>query len=108
MCESSLRNGAETERLGCQHEIADIGAAVDRAINTERLVGVDDGDVRRAEEIEILQRLFGVSGLVAFGNARRVVELKAASPPPLQVHAAIFARKRKIAVIGAGTRRRID
>src|ERR1700749_4919570 len=98
MCESSLRNGAETERLGCQHEIADIGAAIDRAINAERLVGVDDGDVRCAEEIEILQGLFRVGRLFRFGNAERVVELKAACPPPLQVDAAIFPRKRKIAV----------
>src|SRR5258708_8778697 len=48
-----LWNGAETERLGGQHEIADIGAAIDRAVDSERLVGVDDGDIRRAANILI-------------------------------------------------------
>src|ERR1700759_3351956 len=108
MRERGLWDRTKAERLGRQHEIADIGATVDRTINTERLVGVDDGDVRRAEEIEILQRLFRVGRFVAFGNAEGVVELKAAFPPPLQIHAAIFPRKRKIAVIDTETRRRVD
>src|SRR5436305_8040977 len=73
-----LWNGAEAERLRRQHEIADIGAAIDRAIDAQRLVGVNDRDMRRAEEIVVLQRLFGVGRLVAARNPERVVKLKAA------------------------------
>src|SRR3954453_7404379 len=101
--ERGLRDGAEPERLRGQHEVADIGAAVDRAVNAERLVGVDDRDMRRAEEIVILQRLFGVGRLVASDNAERVVELKAALAAALEIDAEILARRRKImAVLGAG------
>ena len=54
MRQCGLRDRAEAERLGRQHEVADIGAAVDRTIDAQRLIGMDDGDMRRAEEIEIL------------------------------------------------------
>src|SRR6202040_989148 len=65
--------------------------------DAERLVGMHDGDVRRAEEVEILQRLFGVTHFVAAGDAERIVELEAAFAPPLQMDPAIFSRERKIA-----------
>src|SRR5690242_20537299 len=101
--ERGLRNGAEAERLRRQHEITDIGAAIDGAIGTERLGRVDDRDMRRAKEIVILQRLLGVGGLVASGYAERVVELEAAFAPPLQIDAEIFAWSRKIVIVpGAG------
>src|SRR5579872_539032 len=99
MRERSLRNGAEAERLRRQHEVGDIGAAIDRAVDAERFVGVDDRNMRRAEEIEIFKRLLGVSRPVTARNAERVVELEAAFTPPLEVHAAIFPWKRKIAVV---------
>src|SRR4029077_21142061 len=44
--QSCLRDSAETERLGRQHEISDISAAIDCAVYAERLVGVNDRDVR--------------------------------------------------------------
>src|SRR4051794_3150805 len=95
-----LRHGGDAKRLRRQHETRDIAAAIDGAVNAERLVGMNDGDVRRAEQVEILQRLFGVSGLVAAGNAKRIVELETAFAPSLQIDAAIFSRKREV----AGTR----
>ena len=64
-----LRDGAETQSLRGQQEIADIGAAIDRAINPERLVGMNDRDMRRAEEIVILQRLPAIGRLVAARDA---------------------------------------
>src|SRR3954453_14175822 len=85
-----LRDGAETERLRRQHEIADIGAAIDRAVNPERLVGVDDGDMRRAEEIVVLQRLFAIGRLVATRDAERVVELETALATAFEIDAEIF------------------
>src|SRR3954466_1825610 len=94
-----LRNGAETERLRGQHEIADIGPAIDRAIDPERLVGVNDGDMRRAEEIVILQRLAGIGRLVAAGDAERVVELEAALAAAFEIDAEIFTRRRKIMAV---------
>src|SRR3954464_8028207 len=101
--ERGLRDGPETERLRGQHEIADIGAAVDRAVNAERLVGMDDRDMRRAEEIVGLQRLSSVGCLVTAGDAERVVKLKAALAAALEIDAEIFPRRRKImAVLGAG------
>jgi hypothetical protein len=104
-----LRNGAQPQRLRGQHEITDIGAAIDCAVDSKRLVGVDDGDMRRAKEIVILQRLFGVGGLVASDNAERVVELKAALAAAFQIDPEIFARRREIMTVGrAGRRFRID
>src|SRR6185437_14998355 len=92
-----LRNGAEPERLRRQHEVRDIGAAIDRAIDAERLVGVDDCNMRRAEEIVVLQRLLRVCRLVAAGNPQRVVELEAALAAALEIDAEIFAREREVA-----------
>src|SRR6476660_868291 len=104
-----LRDRPKPKRLGRQHEIADIGAAVDRAINAERLVGVDDRDMRRAEEIVVLQRLFGVGRLVAPDNAERVVELKAALATAREIDAEVLPRRREImAVLGAGSGFRVD
>src|SRR5450755_785548 len=60
---------------------------------------MDNRDMRRAEEIEVLQRLFGITGLVASRDAQRVVELEAAFAAPFQVDAAIFARKREVAAV---------
>src|ERR1700704_1183491 len=94
-----LRNSAEAERLGGQHEIADIGAAIDRAVNPERLVGMNDRDMRRAEEIVILKRLFAIGRLVAAHDAKRVVELEAAFAAALQVDPEIFARRGKVMVV---------
>src|SRR3954463_395257 len=94
-----LRDGAEAERLRGKHEIADIGAAIDRAVNAQRLVGMDDGDMRRAEEIVVLQRLFGIGRLVAARDAERVVELKTAFAAALQIDAEIFARELEVAVL---------
>src|SRR5258705_12919426 len=91
-----LRHRGHAQRLRGQHKAADIAAAIERAVDAERLVGMNDGNVRRAEEIEILQRLPGVARLVAPGYAERVVELKAAFAAALQVDAAIFAREWKI------------
>src|SRR6185295_8742960 len=104
-----LRNRAEAERLRGQHEIADIGATIDRAIDAERLVGMDDRDMRRAEEIIVLQRLLRVSHLVAARDAKRVVELETALAAALQIGAEIFARRREIVIVpGAGRRLGID
>src|SRR6185503_17871249 len=73
-----LRNRAEAERLSGQHEIADIGTAIDRAVDAERLVRMDNRDMRRAEEVVVLQRLLRVGHLVAACDAERIVELKTA------------------------------
>src|SRR3954467_5711832 len=94
-----LRNGAEAERLRRQHEIADIGAAIDRAVDAERLVGMDDGDMRRAEEVVVLQRLLGVRHLVAARDPERVVELKAALAAAFEIDAEIFAWRREIMIV---------
>src|SRR3979411_2473531 len=88
-----LRDGAEAERLRGQHEIADIGAAIDRAVDAQRLIGMDDGDMRRAEEMLIRQRLPRISRLVSARNPKRVIELKTAFAAELQIQAGIFARK---------------
>ena len=48
MRQRGLRNRAKAQRLRRQQEIADISPAIDRAIDPERLVGVADGDMRRA------------------------------------------------------------
>src|SRR3984957_12034641 len=104
-----LRDGAETERLRGQQKITDIGPAIDRTVNAERLIGVNDGDVRCPEEIEVLERLPGIGRLVAARDAERIVELEADFSPGLQQHPAIFARKRKIAIVRrAGAGRGID
>src|SRR5258707_15801001 len=87
------------QRLRGQHEARDISAAIDRAVDAERLVGMNDGNVRRAEEIEVFQRLPGVGRLVAPDYAERVVKLKAAFSAALQVDAAIFARERKVSAV---------
>src|SRR3979490_678666 len=107
--ERRLRNGAETQCLRGQHEIAAMGAAIDRAVDAERLVGMNNRDMRRAEEIVILQRLFCVGGLVATGDAERVVKLEAALASAFKVDPEIFARRREImTVLGAGSCFRID
>src|SRR6202790_4536506 len=90
-----LRHRGDAQYLRGQHEARDIAAAIDRAVDAERLVGMNDGDVRRAEEIEIFQGLPGVGRLVASGNAERIVKLKAAFAAALQIQATIFSRKRK-------------
>src|ERR1700681_3350628 len=60
--------------------------------------------MRRAEEIEVLQRLLRIGNLVAARNAERVVKLEAAFPATLEIDAAIFPRKRKVTVVRrAGT-----
>src|ERR1700722_7297420 len=99
MRQRRLRDGAETERLRGQQKITDIGPAIDRTVNAERLIGVNDGDVRRSEEIEILERLPGIGRLVAARDTERIVELKTAFAAAFQIDAAIFARKRKVAII---------
>src|SRR5579859_1089613 len=107
--ERGLRDGAEAQRLRRQHEIADIGAAIDRAIHAERLGGVNDRDMRGAEEVVVFQRLSGISGLVASDNTERVVELEAALAPALEIDAEIFARIWEVAVVrGAGSSFRVD
>src|SRR5258708_328352 len=102
-----LRHRGHAQRLRGQHEACDVAAAIDRAVDAERLVGMNDGNVRRAEEVEILQRLPGVARLVASLYAERVVELKAAFAAPLKIDAAIFARERKVSAVrlaaGGGT-----
>ena len=104
-----LRNGAEAERLRGQHEIVDVAAAIDGPVNAKRLIGVNHRHMRRAKEVEILQRLLGIGSLVAARDAERVVELEAAFAPALQIDAAIFARKRKIAdMVAAGAGRLVD
>ena len=70
----------------------------DRAIDAQRLVGVNDGDMRCAEEIVILHCLPGIGRPVTARDAERVVELEAAFAAALQIDAEIFARKRKVAV----------
>src|SRR5258708_7905476 len=101
-----LRNGAKIKRLRGQHEIADIGAAIDRAIDAERLVGMDDGDMWGAKEIVVLERLPGVGGPVAARDAEGVVELKTALAAALEIDAEIFARRGEIMIV-AGTRSRL-
>src|SRR3954447_15181498 len=96
--ERRLRNRAEPERLRGQHEVRDIGAAIDRTVDAERLVGVDDGHMRRAEEIVVLQRLLGIGHLVSARDAERVVELKTALATAIEIGAEIFARRREIIV----------
>src|SRR5207237_3932173 len=99
----SLWNRAEPERLRRQHEIADIGAAIDRTVDAERFGRVDDRDMRRTEEIIVLQRLLRVSHLVAARYAERVVELKAAFAAAFEIDAEIFTREGIVAVLrGAG------
>src|SRR3954470_21723669 len=104
-----LRNCPETQRLRRQHEVGDIGAAIDRAVNAERLVGMNDRDVRRAEEIVILQRLLRIRRLVASDDAERVVELKTALAAAVEIDAEIFAWRREVMVIlGTGRSLGID
>src|SRR5262249_39385148 len=107
--ERGLRNRAKPERLRGEHEVRDISAAIDRAIDAERLVGVDDGHMRRAEEGVVFERLFCVGELVASDDAERIVELKAAFTATLEIDAEIFTRRREVVVV-LGTRRslRID
>src|ERR1700757_1724212 len=88
--ERGLREVATPGPRRRQQEARDVAAAIDGAVDAERLVGVQDGDVGRAEKVEILQRLSRVARLVAARNAERIVELKSALAPPLQVDAAIF------------------
>src|SRR3954453_11359208 len=102
--ERRLRNRAEPERLRCQHEVRDIGAAIDRTVDAEGLVGVDDGHMRRAEEIVVLQRLLGIGRLVSARDAECVVELEAALAPAFEIGAEIFARRREIIVVPETTR----
>src|SRR5579859_7295814 len=97
--ERGLRDGAEAKRLCGQHEIGDIGAAIDRAIDAERLGGVNDRDMRCAEEIVVLQRLFRVSGFIASRNAECVVELETALAAALEINTEIFARRREVTVV---------
>src|SRR5262249_37901081 len=87
-----------------QHEVTDIGAAIDRAIGAERLGGVNDRNMRRAEEIVVLQRLLRIRDLVAAGNAERVVKLEAAFAAAFEIDTEIFARRREIVIV-LGTRR---
>src|SRR4051812_41768459 len=101
-----LRHGRNPECLRRQHEAGDIAAAIDRAINPKRLVGVNDRDMRGPEKIEVLQRLFAVGGLVATRDAERVVKLEAAFAPPLKIDAPILARKGKISAVGLAARSR--
>src|SRR3982075_1973749 len=91
-----LRHRGQSQCLRRQHEARDVAAAIDRAVDAECLIGMNDGDVRRAEEIEILQCLLGVGRLVAARDAQRIVKLKAAFAASLQIDAAIFARERKV------------
>src|SRR5260221_11678704 len=77
-----------------------MAAAIDRAVDAERFVGVDDGDMRGAEEIEVFQRLFRIARFVTSGNAQRVVKLKAALAAAIEIDPAIFARERKVTGIG--------
>ena len=98
-CQRGLRDGAKAERLRRQHEIRDIGAAIDRAVDTEWLIGVDNSDMRRAEEIVVLQRLFRIGRLVAARDAERVVELKTALAAAVEIDAEIFARRREIMIV---------
>src|SRR5258708_25990625 len=86
----------QPRRLRREKKTREVAAAIDRAVDAERLVGMNDGDMRRAEEIEIFQCLFGVARLVAPDDAERIIKLKAAFATPLQIDAAIFARERKI------------
>src|SRR5690606_9812099 len=53
-CERTLRDRAHAETLRRQHEVADPGATVDRAVDAERLISRDDRDVRSAEQTEVL------------------------------------------------------
>src|SRR4030095_6860698 len=48
--------GAGASRRRREHEVADIGAAIARAVDAERLGGGDDRHMRRAEEVVVLQR----------------------------------------------------
>src|ERR1700682_3463461 len=98
-CQRGLRNSAEAERLGGQHEIADIGAAIDRAVDAERFVGMNNGDMRRAEEIVVLQRLLAIGHLVASDDTQCVVKLESALAAALEVNTEIFARRREIVVV---------
>src|ERR1700751_5770956 len=102
--ERALRDGGTPERLRRQQEARDVAAAIDGAVDAERLVGVQDGDVGRAEKVEILQRLSRVPRLVAARNPERIVELKSALAPPLPVDAAIFTRKGEVAGIRPAAR----
>src|SRR5262249_22097411 len=100
-----LRDGGDAASLGSEEEGPDIGAAIDRAIDAERLVRRDDRDVRRAEEAIVLERLAGAGRAVAAGGAAGgVVELEAAFAATGQVDAAIFAREREVGRL-SGARR---
>src|SRR5690348_6791511 len=101
--QGGLRNRRHAQRLGGEHEAGDIAAAVDRAIDAERFIGMHDGNVRGAEEVEILQRLLRISRLVTPCDAERIVKLEPAFAPPLQINAAIFAREWKIAAARSST-----
>src|SRR5690606_36496554 len=97
--ERRLRHGRKPQRLRRQHEIVDVAATVDRAIDAKRLVGGYDGYMRRAEQLEVLQRLAPIGRTVAARDAERVVELKAAFAAAFEIDAAILAREREVAIV---------
>src|SRR5262245_4717999 len=80
-----LRNRCDAKALGGEKKGAHIGAAIDRAIRSERLVCGDDRHVRRAEKSVVLEHLHCRSGTVAALDADRVVERKTTGAPPCQV-----------------------
>lgn len=97
-----LRNGRHAQAVGGQQKIANVGAAVHRAIHAQGLVAADDGHMRRTEHGEVLGRLPCRGLAVALGNAQGFVKAPAAFAAPLLVDAPVFARPGQVGRRGLG------
>src|SRR3546814_7702214 len=103
--QGSLRDRRHPERLRRQHESGDIAAAIHGTVDVERLVRGDDGDMRRSEEAEVLQRLPFGALVITFQDAELAIQRKSALAPPQGVYAAVFPRPRQVRfVVGAALR----
>jgi len=70
-----------------------VGAAIHRALRSERLLRCDDGNMWRPEQPVVLETLFGVGFPITARRADSLVEPEAAGPPPFEISATIFTRK---------------
>jgi hypothetical protein len=89
--ERGLPNGrATTSSLSRQEKISDVSAAIHRAIDADRLVRSDDGDVRRAKQPEVLERLTFIGGAIAARNPHGIAQAKSAVAAAGEIGAAVL------------------
>src|SRR5437660_1626954 len=85
-----LRNRCDAKALSREKKGADVGAAIDCTIRSERLVGRNNRDVRRAEKSVVLKHLHCRRGTVAALDADRIVERETAGTPPRQIRTVVL------------------